>query len=268
MSPAQIALGIGIGLVSGLLAGLFGIGGGVVMTPGVQVLLGAPPIVALATPLPVVFPTAIAGSLRYRKAGEVDGRAAAWMMAAGIPAAIAGAWLTELVDTHLLLVVTAVLLGWQSVAIIRGGGRGGAAAARHAPTPRAFVLIGAVTGLTSGLLGVGGGIVMVPLMAGWLGMPLKRALGTSLTAIVGMVIPGTIAHAFLGNIDWAYVVVLTIGAVPGARIGAGLALGTRERALRVLVGGFMLLVACAYGIGELGALLGGGGAAATMGAAP
>ncbi len=90
---------------------------------------------------------------------------------------------------------------------------------------------------------------MIPLLAGWLGMPLKRALGTSLTAIVAMVIPGTIVHAVLGNIDWAFVVVLTIGAVPGARIGASLALGARERTLRVLVGGFMLAVACAYGIG-------------------
>jgi uncharacterized membrane protein YfcA len=83
-----------------------------------------------------------------------------------------------------------------------------------------------------------------------------------------MVIPGTIAHAVLGNIDWAYVVVLTIGAVPGARIGASLALGARERTLRVLVGGFMLAVACAYGISELAALFGSGRAAATMDAAP
>ena len=51
--------------------------------------------------------------------------------------------------------------------------------------------IGVAAGFVSGLLGIGGGLVMVPLLAGWLGMPLKRALGTSLAAIVGMVVPGT-----------------------------------------------------------------------------
>ena len=77
---------------------------------------------------------------------------------------------------------------------------------------------------------------MVPMLAGVLGMPLKRALGTSLLAIVALVVPGTIVHAALHHIDWTVFLVLTIGAVPGARIGARLALGTKERTLRLLVG--------------------------------
>lgn len=274
MSPTEIALGIAIGLVAGVLSGLFGVGGGIVMTPGIQVLLGTAPIVALATPLPVILPTALAGALRYRQEGEVDVRAAGWMIAAGIPAAIVGAALTEVIPTHLLLVVTALLLGWQSVGIIRGRGRGPVAAAPRAETPSVFLAIGAIAGAVSGLLGVGGGLVMVPLLAGWLRMPLKRALGTSLAAIVGMVVPGTIVHALLGNIDWPIFVVVTLGAVPGARLGARIALGTQERTLRLLVGGFLLLVAAAYGISELRELLGAEvaegveGVEATMDAAP
>jgi uncharacterized membrane protein YfcA len=108
----------------------------------------------------------------------------------------------------------------------------------------------------SGLLGIGGGLVMVPLMVGWLGMPLKRALGTSLLAIVALVVPGTIVHAALGHIDWALFLVATLGAVPGARLGATLALGARERTLRVLVGGFLLIVACVYGVVEVSELFG------------
>jgi hypothetical protein len=92
---------------------------------------------------------------------------------------------------------------------------------------------------------------MVPAMAGLLGMPLRRALGTSLAAICGMVIPGTVVHALLGNIDWAIALFATIGAVPGARLGAAIALGTRERTLRILVGCFMLSVAVLYGAREL-----------------
>ena len=69
-------------------------------------------------------------------------------------------------------------------------------------------------------------------------------------------VPGTLVHAALGNIDWIIVLALVAGAVPGARVGAHLALGSRERTLRVLVGSFLLLVAAAYGASELAALTG------------
>ena len=87
-------------------------------------------------------------------------------------------------------------------------------------------------------------------------MPLKRALGTSLLAIVALVIPGTITHAVLGNIDWVLVLVVTIGAIPGARLGARLALGARERTLRIAVGAFLLVIAIAYGVSEAFDLMG------------
>lgn len=254
MTTFEVALGILIGLVSGLLSGLFGVGGGIVMTPGLQVVLGAAPIVALATPLPVILPTALTGALTYRASGELDQRAAAWMIGPGILASIVGALLTRFVDTHLLLVTTAALLAYQSVGILRGSRerRGRTLDA----TPAMFMGIGLVAGFVSGLLGIGGGLVMVPMLAGWLGMPLKRALGTSLLAIVALVVPGTITHAALGNIDWALFLVVTLGAVPGARFGAKIALGTRERTLRLLVGGFLLVVAAAYGVSEAMALMG------------
>lgn len=256
MSPTEAAIGIAVGFVAGVLSGLFGVGGGIVMTPGVQTFLGTTPIVALATPLPVIFPTAIAGALRYRAAGELDLSAAGWLVVAGVPAAIGGAALTEIVATELLLLVTAALLAWQAVGIIRGSRRpqaDGAGGAHRLP----LMVIGAAAGFISGLLGIGGGLIMVPLLAGWLRMPLKRALGTSLAAIVGMVVPGTLVHAALGNVAWDIALWLAIGAVPGARLGARLAIGTRERTLRLLVGSFMLLVASAYGLQQIRALASG-----------
>ena len=250
----DVLVAVLIGLVSGILSGLFGVGGGIVMTPGIQVLLGTAPIVALATPLPVILPTAIAGALTYRRAGEIDERAALWMSVPGITAAAVGAALTDVIDTHLLLVVTALLLAYQAVGIFRG---------RHATeqkpgraaTTWTYVGIGLAAGFISGLLGIGGGLIMVPLLAGWLGMPLKRALGTSLLAIVVLVIPGTIVHTTLGHIDWAIFAAVTLGAVPGALIGARIALGTQERTLRLAVGSFLLIVAVAYGISEAFELL-------------
>jgi uncharacterized membrane protein YfcA len=107
----------------------------------------------------------------------------------------------------------------------------------------------------SGLLGIGGGLIMVPILTGMLGMPLKRTLGTSLAAIVALVVPGTIVHAALGHIDWAIFAVVTVGAVPGARVGARIALRTRASMLRLVVGSFLLVVAIAYGANEAAAVL-------------
>jgi uncharacterized membrane protein YfcA len=251
MTSFEIVLAVLSGLTAGVMSGLFGVGGGTVMTPAVQVLLGAPPIVALATPLPAIFPTAATGAWTYRQGGQLDERAAAWMVGPGIVGAVVGAALTDVIETHLLLIVTALLLAREAVRILRGASRPEAEGERSRGTPLQLAGMGLAAGFVSGLLGVGGGIIIVPLLMGVLRMPLKRALGTSLLAIVVLVIPGTIVHAALGHIDWAIFAALTVGAVPGARIGARLALGARERSLRLLVGSFLLIVALVYGAGEV-----------------
>jgi uncharacterized protein len=108
----------------------------------------------------------------------------------------------------------------------------------------------------SGLLGVGGGIVMVPTFTTLLGMPLKRALGTSLVVISALVVPWTIVHWALGHIDWAIFLALATGVVPGALIGAKIALGARDRTLRLAVGSFLFAVAVLYGAREIAFMAG------------
>lgn len=254
MSGIEWLVAAFVGLIAGILSGLFGVGGGIVMTPGFDAFLPVAPLVALETPLPVILPTSVTGALTYRQRGEIDVRAASWMAPAGFLGAIVGALGTEVVDTTILLLATAGLLASQSVGILRGAQRRSGGRARAA-TPPILLGIGIVAGLVSGLMGIGGGIVMVPLLAGWLRMPLKRVLGTSLLTIPALAIPGTVVHAALGNIDWAVAAFATLGAIPGARIGANLALGTAERTLRSVVGGFMLLVACGYGAAQVARLL-------------
>jgi hypothetical protein len=250
VTPLEAVLTVLVGLAAGILSGLFGIGGGIVMTPGLTALGGLSPIVAVATPLPVILPTAAVGAFTYHRAGEVDMRAATWISLTGAAASAVGALLTEAVNARLLLVVTAALLGWQSIQILRGKPR--PAESQERPLPAwTLALVGVVAGLLSGLLGIGGGIVIVPALAGLLGVPLKRALGTSLVAVVVLVIPGTIVHAELGNIDWAATLFLVIGAVPGARLGATIALGTKERTLRLMVGSFLAMVAVVYGAQQI-----------------
>ncbi|HXF36356.1 MAG TPA: sulfite exporter TauE/SafE family protein [Actinomycetota bacterium] len=253
MTPGRAALGAAVGLAAGLLSGLFGVGGGIVTTPAIHLLLGAPPYVAVGTPLPVIFPTALVGAYTYWRSGEISLRAARWAGPPGAVGAILGAWATALVDPHWLLLVTAVLIGWQAVRVarprpssVRPGGE----------TPGAhYAMLGFATGAVSGLLGVGGGIIFVPIVTTVLGMPLKRALGTSLLLIAAIAIPGTLVHARLGHIDWGIFAVLVAGVVPGARLGARLALGRRERTLRLLVAGFLAAVAVLYGAAEASTLL-------------
>lgn len=258
MSPADLAVAILTGLAAGLLSGLFGIGGGSVMTPALAVFLALPPLQAVATPLPVIVPTAAVGAANYRRASQIDWRACRAAVGPGLLGAVAGALAADWVDSrgagHVLLMTTAVVVAWESVRIVRG---------RHEAEPAdttapawAFALTGLAAGLVSGLLGVGGGIVMVPVFTAVLGMPLKRALGTSLAVMIPLVIPGTMVHALLGNIDWAVAAALVIGVMPGAWVGSRLALRTRDRTLRLAVGSFLLVVAVVYGAVELAHIAG------------
>ncbi|MGH2528793.1 MAG: sulfite exporter TauE/SafE family protein [Actinomycetota bacterium] len=258
MTPLQVFAGALVGFIAGILSGLFGVGGGTVTTPAINVFLGGTAIQAVATPLPAIFPTSLVGAITYGRAGEVSFRAFGWAVGPGVAGAIIGAGLTDAVNAHLLLVITAVLIGWTAVQVIRD--RRPRTAWERGKTPGwKYGAIGFVAGFVSGLLGLGGGIVMVPAFTAILGMPLKRALGTSLVTIAALVIPGTIVHAVLGHIDWAIFLVLTIGVVPGARIGAQVALGAKERPLRLAVGAFLFAVAVLYGVRELAALVGASG---------
>ena len=254
MTPERIAVGIVAGFAAGLLSGAFGVGGGIITTPVIAVLLGGTPIQAIATPLPVIFPTAIVGANNYRRAGQLSLRAAGWAIGPGCVGAVVGAQLTEVINAHSLLLVTAVLLAWQAVRVIIGHET--PERPRGSPPGWQYALAGLAAGLVSGLLGVGGGIVMVPLLTGLLGMPLKRALGTSLLIIVVLVIPGTIVHAWHGNIDWGIAAVLAVGVSPGAWIGSKIALTAKDRTLRIAVGSFLMAVAVAYGSLELAHLVG------------
>ena len=156
MTPVQAIVGVLVGFVAGVGSGLFGVGGGSVTTPAINVLLGGTAIQAVATPLPVIFPTSVVGAITYGRAGEVSYRAFRWAVGPGIAGAIAGAFLTEVVDAHLLLVITSALIGWTGVEVMRD--RRPSVPWKLGMTPGwKYAAIGLVAGFVSGLLGIGGG---------------------------------------------------------------------------------------------------------------
>ena len=103
--------------------------------------------------------------------------------------------------------------------------------------------IGVVAGFMSGYVGVGGGFIMVPLFVSMLGIPMRLASGTSLTAVCILAIPGVIEQAVLGNIDYMVGVAMMVGSIPGAIVGANLVKRVPERALRFAFALFLLLMA-------------------------
>lgn len=105
------------------------------------------------------------------------------------------------------------------------------------------VFIGVIAGFMSGYVGVGGGFIMVPLFVSMLGIPMRLASGTSLTAVCILAIPGVIEQAVLGNIDYMVGIAMMVGSIPGAVVGANLVKRVPERALRFTFAAFLLLMA-------------------------
>ena len=126
---------LAVGFVAGMLSALLGIGGAVVTTPAVRVL-GATPIEAVGSTVPAILPGAISGAYRYARAGLVDWTLALSLGISGAVFALGGAWLSDLVDGRLLMVLTAVLMLWSGVSVVRGGDRASVAAAAAAERER------------------------------------------------------------------------------------------------------------------------------------
>ncbi|MGI8663372.1 MAG: sulfite exporter TauE/SafE family protein [Acidimicrobiales bacterium] len=258
-----------IGFLSGILSGMFGVGGAVLTTPGVR-LLGATPIEAVGSTIPAILPGSLSGALRYARKGMVDWHVATTCGLIGSAMAVAGGALSDHVNAHYLMLLTAALLLWTGVKDI-GAVRAPARVVVPAVDDDALILeadegrsgdvplarvgaIGAAAGLLAGLLGVGGGILMVPAFSRILHLSPKRAVATSLVAVAIFSVPAMITHALLGHINWGFALCLLAGVVPGAQIGAHLTIGGSERRLRILSGTFFSVLAIAYGISELRAL--------------
>lgn len=250
-----------LGVATGFLSGTFGVGGAVISTPGIRAL-GAPALIAIGTTLPSIFPSAVSGTIRYRRENLIRWQAVQWTVPIGLVAAVLGAVLSERVpgEGHLLQLATAGLLGFSAWRMSRPPrpiavtGPDSDAELGHGDQPIRFASIGALAGLLSGLLGIGGGVVMVPGFTQFTGMTVKRAIATSLVCVGLFSIPGTITHALLGNIDWRFALLLTMGVVPGARLGAAATIAADDRRVRLSVAGFLAVIAVIYAAGEIRAL--------------
>ena len=237
----QIQQSLVVGILAGILAGMFGVGGGFLMVPLYVLWMGLDQRRSHATSLAAVLPIAVAGAIGYSASGYVDWHAVAALLAGSIFGAVYGVKLLGQVSLKFLQLGFAGLLYLSAMRLIWSSTpdqllEGNAAFAL-------LVVVGFFAGVMSGLFGVGGGIVMVPALIIASGMDSLTARGTSLAVIVGSAISGTVANLRKGNIDLAFAVLSGLAGVPATFLGVYLSQQVPQRAALILFSFILIAIA-------------------------
>ena len=240
--PAFVAAGAALGA----LTGLFGVGGSSIATP-MLAILGVPPLLAVASPLPATIPSAFAAAAPYLRRREARPRAAAWTLLGGIPATVAGALLSRVVGGVALLLASGIVLMFVGVRVLRPVEEPErlAGVARRKDRP---LLVGAsaCVGLFTGLLANGGGFLLVPMYLLFFGLDMREAAGTSLLVVAALSIPTLATHWSLGHIDWSVSAPLALGAVPASALSGRLAHRIAGAELRRVFGWSLIVSGLAF----------------------
>jgi uncharacterized protein len=232
-----------LGVAAGLLAGLFGVGGGVVLVPGMVLLMGVRQHVAHATSLVAILVTAPAAMVGFAVAGNVAYIPAAAVALGAVLGAYGGAALMHRLSADRLRQAFAVLIVLVAVrlALPVAVEAGSPVAADDLATIAAFALLGLAAGVLSALMGVGGGVIMVPAFVLLFGMDQHTAEGTSLLVIVPTALMGALRHARHGYTDWGLGVPIGVGGVVGGLLGSQLALALSGPVLQQLFAAFLVI---------------------------
>ena len=247
------------GILTGTASGLFGVGGGFLMTPvqfwlytagGMDSTLATR--LAFATSLAVMIPTMISGTLAHHRRGVVNWNAVVPIGCAAILGGLAGGTLATnlpgiVLRTFfaLLIILTAARMIWHlhSCTVCEPHGSTGI-----------YLVIGFFIGIVSGLGGIGGGVLLVPVLVILLGYPMHSAVGTSSACLIfsstgavaayvtsGFSVPGLPLYS-IGYVDLVSFAILAVTTIPFARFGVRCAYGCSGRKLQVLFAGVLILI--------------------------
>lgn len=248
-----------IGLAAGVFAGLFGIGGGIIIVPALIVLAGFPLVKATGTSLAaILLPVGILGVIAYYKAKVIDIRASALIAAGLLTTVVAGAWLANTLPVDVmrkLFAVFCLYVSWSFIDPVRrikewrGRELETKAEPEGAPRPPAAALVGVglLAGVMAGMFGIGGGNIIVPVLTMVLRYPAKRAIATSLGAILfPFGIPGALYYYHAGNLDLSAAAWIAAGLFLGTVFGALITIRLPNRTVKLLYGVFLVLVAVRF----------------------
>lgn len=208
-----------IAVLAGLLGGLLGLGGGVILVPALSGLFGLPLSVAAGTTLIAVAATSVSSTVSYVRQGLTDVELGLGLVAVASFGAVIGGTLGLKVSEGAIAIVFFLLTVYTGVVLLR---REWLPASRQKGSPRpvlAYALM-LVSGALSGLLGIGGGPVNVPVMNILLAVPLKRAAATSSFMVGVTAATGGVIYFLAGRVDLVAAALCVMGVIVGAQVAA------------------------------------------------
>ncbi len=268
---------VALGLLVGVLSGMFGVGGGFLTTP-LLIFYGIPPSVAVASAATQITGASVSGVMVHSRKGGVDLQMGLVMIAGGLVGSLTGAFFFRLLQSSgqidvaigfLYVVILSAIGGLMlkdslvALGLVQVTPRTGEDEAKRATrwvstlpirwrfqesgllvSPIAPFLLGGAAGILTVFLGIGGGFILIPAMIYLLGMPARVVVGTSLLMVLAVSGATTMIHAMTTEaVDIVLAVLLLLGGVVGAQYGAILALRTKPDLLRLALAAIILLVA-------------------------
>lgn len=262
MELAGMVIGLVVaGLFIGVCSGLLGIGGGMVMIPLLRLVFGLDAYMATATSLFTIIPTSLSGAVSHARNKTCYPQLGVALGVGGALTSALGVQLAAMSPGWAIMLAAAVIIFYSAYSMLRkalkrpGAGSGPSVEEAELVITRktlvAGLAIGMAAGLCAGYVGIGGGFLMVPLMTAWLGVPMRKASGTSVIAIIILSIPGVAVQMMLGHVDYLAGILLAVGSIPGAAFGARLVTRVNDRQLRFLFAGFLLVAGAMLILNEL-----------------
>ena len=233
---------LGVALLVGILIGAVGVGG-ILLIPALNLLTPLSIQASMATALFTFIFTGIVGTVLFQRRGSIDWSITIPLSAGGALFGFVGAWANALLDGRLLALILAVLIVLAGIYTLFSGGSRRAAGFHDRPRRQQLLLfgIGAVTGFGSGLTGVGGPALSVPMMV-LFGFPARTAIGASQVIQILAAVSGSIGHLAQGHVDLRLAALLTVFEVAGVWLGVRSAHAVDPGLLRRAVGVLCLLV--------------------------
>jgi len=233
---------VAIGVGAGLLSGMFGVGGGILVVPALVLMLKFDQRLANGTSLGAVLPISVASLVTYWSHDNVDWIMAAWLVVGALGGAVLGTRWIHVLPRRVLGYLFAVMLLVTAVRLfipMTADGRD----VITAVSAVALVLIGLVTGTLAGLLGIGGGVVMVPAMIVFFSELNVVAKGTSVAVIIPTAIMGTWRNWKADNIDLRVATIVGSGGIVSAVVGGVIADRMSQDLSNILFASLVLVVA-------------------------
>jgi uncharacterized protein len=243
MDRSRFALTVAVGLAAGFLSGLFGIGGGILVVPGLVLVLKLSQRLAHGTSLGAIVPISVAGLIGYAVDHNVDWAAGGLIIVGAVVGAAIGARLLGRLPERTLRYAFALFLIATAIRLFINSSSPPGRGPIDVWLGLALVGLGLASGILAGLLGVGGGIIIVPVLVVAFGVPSVIAKGTSLLVIIPTAISGTFVNRRRRNVDLVVAAIVGLSGAAAAYGGAKLSANISAELSSILFGALLMVVA-------------------------